>query len=117
MVTKLYPIGNYAYDSAKGELNSPEGCTLERDGQIYGDAREKYPNVVRFNGEFNHYFVPANEIFGGSGNLEKKVSLDLNYIKNSSRERKEFEKTLHVLYLTEMCVGVGIILMEFFSRR
>ncbi len=117
MVTKLYPIGNYAYDSARGELNSPDGCTLERDGQIYGDAREKYPNVVRFNGEFNHYFVPANEIFGGSGNLEKKVLWDELRLINNNRENIKLKKTLPILYFTEIGVGVGIILTEFFFGR
>lgn len=117
MVTKLYPIGNYVYDSAKRELDSPDGCALERDGQIYSDAREKYSDVVRFNGEFNHYFVPANEVFSGPGNLEKKVYSELTNSRKTNFEKAKLKKTISIVYFTEIGVGVGIILAELFSGR
>ena len=117
MATKLHPVGEYVYDSDRGELDSPDGCTLEKDGKIYGDNRTKYPNVVKFNGEINPYFVPTNEIMRDFGTLEKKVSSELNYVIKLDGENIKFENTLPILYLVEMSIGVGIILAEFFSGK
>ncbi len=117
MATKLYPVGDYVYDSVKWELNSPEGCTLEKDGQIYGDDRRNYSNVAKLYGERQCYFIPLNEVLSKSGNLEKKVSPELKIIKDFNCEYFNLKKTLPILYITEMSVGLGIILAEFFSGK
>ncbi len=117
MATKLHPVGDYVYDSVSWELNSPEGCTLERDGQIYGDGRKNYSNVVKIPGKRQYYFVPLNEVLSKSSNLEKKISSELDPIRSFNREKIKLKKTLPILYFTEVGVGVGIILAEFFSGR
>lgn len=117
MVTKLHPVGKYVYDSNSGELNSPDGCTLERDGNIYGDERITYSKVIQFKGNFNAYFVPTNELNLNVGGLEKKVFSKFKIVENKIYELKKFKRTISISYIIETSIGVGLILADFFSGK